>query len=213
MLVRLSFELKDYLYLNIIPVIRQHFGSEALGYAVKMEFLARNVAEAVDPPHPEHTNMATLAPDDISTFLATAKKTHYYTLFYIALFTGMRRGELLALTWANINLFLSELSCRNGKNAYYRAIRTFCNWLYRQGYIKDNPIARVDAPKMTKVILPSLTYKQVEYLIQQAENIRDKCIISLFADSGIRLSELVNIKASHIDWESNTIIVWEKGGK
>jgi len=110
LLVRLSFELKDYLHLNIIPVIRQHFGSEALGYAVKMEFLARNVAEAVDPPHPEHTNMATLAPDDISTFLATAKKTHYYTLFDIALFTRMRRGELLALTWANIDLDMATIS-------------------------------------------------------------------------------------------------------
>ena len=84
--------------------------SEALGYAVKMEFLARNVAEAVDPPHPEHTNMATLAPDDIPTFLATAKKTHYYTLFYTALFTGMRRGELLALTWANIDLDMATIS-------------------------------------------------------------------------------------------------------
>ena len=66
---------------------------------------------------------------------------------------------------------------------------------------------------MTKVILPSLTSAQVEYLIQQAEGIRNKCIISLFADSGIRLSELVKIKASHIDWEGNTIIVWGKGGK
>ena len=117
------------------------------------------------------------------------------------------------LTPNSINLFLSELSCHNGKNAYYRAIRAFCNWIYRQGYIKENPIARVDAPKMTKAILPSLTSAQVEYLIQQAENIRDKCIISLFADSGIRLSELVNVKVSHIDWESNAIIVWGKGGK
>ena len=38
----------------------------------------------------------------------------------------------------DINLFLSNLSCHNGKNAYYRAIRAFCNWLYRQGYIKQN---------------------------------------------------------------------------
>jgi len=46
-----------------------------------MEFLARNVAETVEPPHPEHTNMATLAPDDIPTFLAAIEKTHYHTLF------------------------------------------------------------------------------------------------------------------------------------
>jgi len=118
-----------------------------------------------------------------------------------------------SINHTDINLYLSELTCRNGKNAYYRAIRAFCNWLYRQGYIKDNPITKVDPPKMTKIILPSLTSEQVAYLIEQADNIRDKCIISLFADSGIRLNELLNIKSTHIDWESNTIIIWGKGGK
>jgi len=71
----------------------------------------------------------------------------------------------------------------------------------------------VDPPKMTKVILPSLTNEQVEYLIDQAENVRDKAIISLFADSGLRLSELLGIKESNIDWESQTVIIWGKGGK
>jgi len=117
------------------------------------------------------------------------------------------------LTPTGINTFLANLNCHNGKNAYYRAIRAFCNWLYRQGYIKDNPITRVDAPKSTKVLLPSLTHEQVEYLIDQAETIRYKAIISLFADSGIRLNELLNIKANHIDWESQTVMVWGKGGK
>jgi len=37
---------------------------------------------------------------------------------------------------------------------------------------------------MRKVILPSLTGEQVQYLIIQADNIRDKSIISLLADSG-----------------------------
>jgi integrase/recombinase XerC len=117
------------------------------------------------------------------------------------------------LTSDDINCFLANLSCHNGKDGYYRAIRAFCNWIYRQGYVKENPITKVDPPKITRVILPSLTSEQVEYLIDQAENMRDKAVISLFADSGIRLNELVNIKASNIDWESQTIIIWGKGGK
>jgi len=117
------------------------------------------------------------------------------------------------LTPVSINTFLSRLTCTNGKNAYYRAIRAFCNWLYRQGLIKDNPITKVDPPKMRKIILPSLVPEQVEHLIHQAENIRDKAIISLFADSGIRLNELLSIKEQHIDFDSNTIIIWGKGGK
>jgi site-specific recombinase XerC len=66
---------------------------------------------------------------------------------------------------------------------------------------------------MRKVILPSLTREQVTYLIDQAENIRDRAIISLLADSGIRLNELLNIKLDHIDFNTQTIIIWGKGAK
>jgi site-specific recombinase XerD len=66
---------------------------------------------------------------------------------------------------------------------------------------------------MTKVILPSLTNEQVDYLIATAENVRDKAVISLFADSGIRLNELLHIKECDIDLDNMTVTVWGKGGK
>jgi integrase len=66
---------------------------------------------------------------------------------------------------------------------------------------------------MIKVILPSLTPEQVEYLIKQVDSIRDKAIISLFADSGIRLNEMLGVKGPHIDWDNNTVVIWGKGGK
>ena len=50
-------------------------------------------------------------------------------------------------------------------------------------------------------------------MIEQAGNIRDKAIISLFVDRGIRLNELVYIKPDDIDWESQTVIIWGKGSK
>jgi integrase len=64
-----------------------------------------------------------------------------------------------------------------------------------------------------KRILPSLIPEQLDYLIDQAECIRDKAIISLFADSGLRLSELANIDQVNIDWQHRLIRVWCKGGK
>jgi integrase len=66
---------------------------------------------------------------------------------------------------------------------------------------------------MTKVILPSLTPEQVDYLIASADNVRDKAIISLFADSGIRLNELLNIRPADIGLDNMTVTVWGKGGK
>ena len=50
-------------------------------------------------------------------------------------------------------------------------------------------------------------------LIEQAHCIRDKAIIALFTDSGLRLSELTNIKAQDIDWGNYTIKVMGKGKK
>ncbi|TET42377.1 MAG: hypothetical protein E3J66_03675 [Dehalococcoidia bacterium] len=112
-----------------------------------------------------------------------------------------------------INSFLANLGCGNAKLNYYRAIKAFCNWLHRQGYIPENPIRFVDAPKPSKQILPSLTMEQVQYLMEQCDNLRDKAIISLLADSGMRLNELANIHASDIDWDSYVITIIGKGNK
>jgi len=119
----------------------------------------------------------------------------------------------IELTAQGINSFLSSLSCGNGKFAYFRAIRAFVNWLIRNDYLEDNPLKRVDPPKPSKQILPSLTTEQVNHLVEQVDSLRDKTIISLFADSGMRLNELTNIKASDIDWTNYTITIWGKGNK
>jgi len=71
----------------------------------------------------------------------------------------------------------------------------------------------VDAPKVHRKILPSLSTEQVSYIIEQAESVRDKAIVSLFADSGLRLSELASINISKVDWERRFIKVNCKGNK
>jgi len=82
----------------------------ALETAVKLGLISRNVADAVDPPKEHHTEMHTMNEDDVHKFLEIAKTTQYYALFYLALFTGMRRSELLALRWSDIDLLLCQLS-------------------------------------------------------------------------------------------------------
>ena len=71
----------------------------------------------------------------------------------------------------------------------------------------------VEAPKVERMILPSLTPEQLDYLIEQAGTIRDKAIISLFADSGLRLSELASINPHNINWSNRLIKARCKGGK
>ncbi len=118
-----------------------------------------------------------------------------------------------SLTTEGINSFLTNLPCKNAKLNYYRGLRTFFNWATEEGYIKDNPIKRVQAPKISKPIRATVRQEQVVQLLSEAKNVRDKAIISLLIDSGLRLNELARIKSQDIDFEKQTIKVWVKGNE
>jgi len=86
----------------------------ALKTAVQWGLLPRNPADAVSPPHARRTEMQTWNEDDITHFLEVAKDSRYYTLFYTALFTGMRRSELLGLKWGDVDFMLSQIYVSRG---------------------------------------------------------------------------------------------------
>ena len=98
------------------------------------------------------------------------------------------------------------------RHAIYRAIKAFCNWLEIE-YNTENPAKYLQSPILSKPILPSLEKTQVMHLIEQATCIRDKAVIALFAESGLRLSELANIQPGNINWDLGTIKVMGKGRK
>ena len=139
--------------------------------------------------------------------------------FYEDYLTRSRKVVGFQITRQDISIFLDTLTCTaGGKHAYYGVLRAFYRWLYspRSGFNLDpqkNPITWVEAPKVERKIYPSLTPPQVDYLIEQAGCVRDKAIISLFADSGLRLAELASLTLDNIDWEHRIIKVKCKGNK
>jgi len=98
------------------------------------------------------------------------------------------------------------------RHASFRAIKTFYRWL-NVTYGMKNPIVNLQAPILGKPILPSLTQEQVLQLIEVSPTVRDRAIIALFTESGLRLSELVSIKPESIDWQNHTIRIIGKGRK
>ena len=91
--------------------VRHHHTAlhKALQTAVEWGLIFRNAADAVSPPHVQRADMQTWNEDDITRFLDVAKDSPYYALFYTALFTGMRRSELLALRWSDLDLLLCQV--------------------------------------------------------------------------------------------------------
>ncbi|HEY33141.1 MAG TPA: site-specific integrase [Dehalococcoidia bacterium] len=82
---------------------------DALESAVKWGLLSRNPADGVSPPRYQRPEWNTLSEDDIHTLLETAISTPYYALFHTAIYSGMRRSELLALRWSDIDLLLCQI--------------------------------------------------------------------------------------------------------
>ena len=83
---------------------------KALKNAVRINLLSRNVADAVQKPKIQRPEMHPMTENDLSRFLDAAKQGNYYTLFYTYLFTGMRRGELLAVRWSDLDLSGMQIS-------------------------------------------------------------------------------------------------------
>jgi integrase len=82
----------------------------ALKSAVRLGVINRNVADYVDVPSIERHELKTMTEDDIHRLLEKAKETPYYALYYLAIFSGLRRSELLALHWSDVDLLLCQLS-------------------------------------------------------------------------------------------------------
>ncbi len=83
---------------------------KALKNAVRTNLLSRNVAESVDKPKIQRPEMHPMSEGDLTKFLDAAKQGQYYPLFYTYLFTGMRRSELLAVRWCDVDLLGMQIS-------------------------------------------------------------------------------------------------------
>ena len=78
----------------------------SLSQATRRGVIARNPTDLIDPPRRDHPEMQVLSVDQARALLATARTGRHAdleALYVLALTTGMRRGELLALRWADVD--------------------------------------------------------------------------------------------------------------
>lgn len=94
-------------------VLRMHrVLSEALRWGVRQGYLSTNPAsrDHVDPPKDKRYIARTLDRDEIETLLGAARDSRYYPPIYVGINTALRRNELLALEWRDIDIFGMTIS-------------------------------------------------------------------------------------------------------
>ena len=104
-------------------------------------------------------------------------------------------------------------------HTYHKVLRSFFNWLEREQLIHDNPFSHLETPKMEKKFVQALNVVEIRRLfntcsVRAALAIRNKAILSVFLDTGLRVSELAHLTLEDVDIDSGSILVRHgKGGK
>ena len=98
------------------------------------------------------------------------------------------------------------------------ALRAFYKYLRMEDLILEDPLARIDAPKLGVYLPTVLSIKEVEHLIQgvdlsQPQGHRNRAILEVLYGCGLRVSELVNLRLADLFFQEGFIRVTGKGSK
>ena len=98
------------------------------------------------------------------------------------------------------------------------SVRSFFNFLARAGYIPINPAIDLRQPKLMQKLPSTLEVAEVELLLSAPKaatvrGLRDRAILEVLYSTGLRVSELANMRISDIDFSEKLVKVRGKGGK
>lgn len=117
-----------------------------------------------------------------------------------------------------VQMMENKISARS-VNRKLTTLKTFYRFLIREGILEENPMRKIISPKTARRLPVFVEKDKMDILLDQVEytegfpGVRDRLILEMFYSTGMRLSELVNLKVSDIDFHKDTIKVLGKRNK
>jgi site-specific recombinase XerD len=159
--------------------------------------------------------------------LSLSKLARFLVRQGIAIVEEIERVHLLS--------WLSELCMRTGAhgkrlaarsvNSYARSVRAFCNWLEARGYVSRSPAADVRMSKVGKPLIRIIEEAELKHLLKTCASLdesgpqadchaaRNRAILWLLYDTGIRLAELCGLRLVDLDRKKGMTLAHGKGSK
>jgi len=102
--------------------------------------------------------------------------------------------------------------------SYTRSIRTFWSWLKREEFIDENPLEKVKPPKAPRRIIKTFTNEQITQLLKAIprkdhDGYRDYTMVITLYGTGLRISELLDLKMDQVNLDTGQFRVMGKGSK
>lgn len=95
-----------------------------------------------------------------------------------------------------------------GIHVFYRSVRAFLRWVWEENDIETrNPIDKVKAPRLPREAIQGVTMGQFDLLLDACRNDRDRTILLVLLDTGVRADELCNIRIADVSLTQNSILV------
>ena len=136
---------------------------------------------------------------------------------------GYDDNGLVSVNYSQIRSWIVSLSDDGISNASINrkisSLKSFYKFLLKTRQIESSPLLKHKALKSSKKIQIPFSEKELDLVLSQLhykegfEGIRDKLIVDLFYTTGIRRTELINLKTQNIDLSNNTLKVLGKRNK
>ena len=131
----------------------------------------------------------------------------------------LKNKSIKEVTKEDVKGYLNILFSHNNKastvSRKISSLKSFYKYLNLKNIVNNNPMSTIKYPKKEKLLPKFIQYNELEEMLEISKNgelgDRNNLIIELLYDTGVRVSELVNIKISDIDFDNKKIRIMGKG--
>jgi integrase/recombinase XerD len=131
-------------------------------------------------------------------------------------FADHLRKPLATVNVTDLRVYLA-VRCKGLKpgttNTIMSYLKTFFTWLRDEEYIPTNPSSKLKPTKEPKRVRQAMSKKEIEQIRLACITPREKALVNFLYSTGCRLSEVVGVNKSDINWAERTLFVIGKGNK
>ena len=140
---------------------------------------------------------------------------------FVLFCSGLGINDPGQVTASEVRQFLLKLQEKNAPasvSGYYKSVNRFFSWMVEERILDRSPMATIHSPRVPQKVIMPFNPEHIRCLLLLCDDrtfigARNRALVLMFLDTGLRLSEMAGIQLADIEWERETVKVMGKGAK